>query len=48
MRYRGNVHLFIVRDFYYNNGFVGSYTLITPAGKELFHDLQGEEILEVE
>ena len=35
-----------VRDFY-NNGFVGSYTLITPAGKELFRSLR-EKILEVE
>ena len=43
---QGNVHLFIVRDFY-NNGFVGSYTLITPAGKELFRSLR-EKILEVE
>ncbi len=43
---QGNVHLFIVRDFY-NNGFVGSYTLITSAGKELFRSLR-EKILEVE
>lgn len=43
---QGNVHLFIVRDFY-NNGFVGSYTLITPAGKDLFRGLR-EKILEVE
>ena len=43
---QGNIHLFIVRDFY-NNGFVGSYTLITPAGKELFRSLR-EKILEVE
>ena len=43
---QGNVHLFIVRDFY-NNGFVGSYTLITPAGKDLFRSLR-EKILEVE
>ena len=43
---QGNVHLFIVRDFY-SNGFVGSYTLITPAGKELFRSLR-EKILEVE
>ncbi len=42
---QGNVHLFIVRDFY-NNGFVGSYTLITPAGKDLFRSLR-EKILEV-
>ena len=43
---QGNVHLFIVRDFY-NNGFLGSYTLITPAGKDLFLSLR-EKILEVE
>ena len=43
---QGNVHLFIVRDFY-NNGFLGSYTLITPAGKDLFRSLR-EKILEVE
>jgi len=43
---QGNVHLFIVRDFY-NNGFLGSYTLITPAGKDLFRGLR-EKILEVE
>ena len=43
---QGNVHLFIVRDFY-NNGFVGSYTLITPAGKELFRGLRAK-ILEVD
>ena len=29
------------------DGFVGSYTLITPAGKELFRSLR-EKILEVE
>ena len=43
---QGNVHLFIVRDFY-NNGFCGSYTLITPAGKDLFCSLRAK-ILEVE
>ena len=43
---QGNVHLFIVRDFY-NNGFCGSYTLITPAGKDLFRSLRAK-ILEVE
>ena len=43
---QGNVHLFVVRDFY-NNGFLGSYTLITPAGKDLFRSLR-EKILEVE
>ena len=43
---QGNVHLFIVRDFY-NNGFIGSYTLITPAGKDLFLGLR-DKILEVE
>ena len=43
---QGNVHMFIVWDFY-NNGFLGSYTLITLAGKDLFRSLR-EKILEVE
>ena len=43
---QGNSILFVVRDFY-NNGFLGSYTLITPAGKSLFLGLR-DQILEVE
>ena len=38
-----NNALFIVKD-YFNNGHLGSQTLITPKGKEFFKDLCAEEI----